>query len=431
MSREPLSSTVRPDSIVFVAPYPPFPLNGGAAIRRHRMLTGLAREFDVTFVTLSRHPGTNRPLMTREELRDLLPGMEVLTLTRSEPFARGTALARSRAILSRHSFELRPFMAPSLTRGVHEAARAHQAAIVHFDFHMVGEPVPVPGAVNVLSTHNVDHRVKRGNATYKRGRRRVWAELDWRKRRRETVKAWRAADLCLAVSDLDAAPMRAAGVRRVEVIANGTDPVDQLPLPRRRPDDPVRIIFVGSGRYPPYSRGIRWFINDVLPRVRRQVPAVFDVVGAPPLEPLDAAGVNYLGQVPELRPHYERAHVAVVPFFEGSGTRLKIPEALNLGRPVVSTSRGAEGQPVNPGRHYLQADDPDGFAAAIVEVARRCENPEHELQPMLASGRAAVAGVLWPQLIDRAVQLHREEIERTRSGPGSLSLRSEELVGSV
>ena len=67
-------------------------------------------------------------------------------------------------------------------------------------------------------------------------------------------------------------------------------------------------------------------------------------------------------------PYFEEAHVMVVPLRAGSGTRLKILEALAVGRPVVTTRIGCEGLDVVTGRHLLIADDPEPFARGVINA---------------------------------------------------------------
>src|SRR5207247_2851983 len=82
------------------------------------------------------------------------------------------------------------------------------------------------------------------------------------------------------------------------------------------------------------------------------------------------AGVRITGTVDDVRPYVAEASVCVVPLRVGGGTRLKIFEALAMGKAVVSTTVGAEGLPLVPGTHFLQADDPAEFAAAVVAALR-------------------------------------------------------------
>ena len=134
-----------------------------------------------------------------------------------------------------------------------------------------------------------------------------------------------------------------------------------------------RVMFLGSMDWMPNQDGVSWFVREVWPAVLARHPqATFHIVGrSPPAEirALSAIpGVTVVGGVPDVRPHLAEASVVVVPLLVGGGTRLKIYEAMAMGRAVVSTAIGAEGLPVRPGEHYLAADDPASFAAAVCEL---------------------------------------------------------------
>src|SRR4030081_631065 len=95
----------------------------------------------------------------------------------------------------------------------------------------------------------------------------------------------------LAVSEPDARAMREGGARRVELCPNGAPPVERLPLPARSAGEPLKLLFVGTGRYLPNERGIAWFVRDVLPRIEARVPVIVEVVGHPPPRAVKAPGV--------------------------------------------------------------------------------------------------------------------------------------------
>lgn len=182
------------------------------------------------------------------------------------------------------------------------------------------------------------------------------------------------------------------------------------------------MLFVGSGAYSPYERGLAWFVREVVPRVRARTPMRFEVVGQRPRRPITAEGVSYIGHVPTVAPSYESAHVVVVPVFEGSGTRLKLLEAVAYGRPVVSTRLGAEGLPVRAGEHYVEANDAEAFAAAVVDLADRWRHPDFDgLLRMLSQAREAIEPLFWPNIVARLVTLYRTELEAltARSRPAA------------
>ena len=282
--------------LIFAAAGLDLPPRGGAALRTHRLLTGLARDFAVTLVTYAHGENTNYQALSHEEIDAALPGIDVVTV----PGPRGDK--RLRQLLSvprRASFEFGRFATPRFRRALREAAQRTGAGVVHFDGPGAALSGLVPGAVNAFAPHNVEHRIIAGTAEAATGARRRWSLLEARRMRREEEQLWREADLCVAVSELDAEAMRAGGAREAVVVPNGTDPVDPLPPPIRAAGEPVRVLFVGVGNYWPNEHGIAWTVREVLPLVREQTDVVFDVVGSPRKDrPVQAPGVTSTGASP-------------------------------------------------------------------------------------------------------------------------------------
>jgi polysaccharide biosynthesis protein PslH len=395
--------------LVFASRRMPHPPTNGARVRTSRLLKGLSSAFETTFVVFEHPPGSGDAGCTGDELRDLFPGVEVVIVPAASTNKR---VAQAGTLLSPRSWTFGRYRNAAFHGALMSTVARRGPAIVHLDDQGVGQYGPIPGALSVLATHNVEYRIVQGTARADTGARRAFAAVDWRKLKREEERLWRRMPLCLAVSETDAAIMRAAGAARVEICPNGTDAVAPLPVPRRTAREPLRLLFLGSASYDPYERGIAWLVRNVLPRVRERMPVAFDVVGVPPLRPVTAPGVRYVGPVPSVTPSYERAHAVVVPVFEGSGTRLKVIEAMAHGRPVVSTALGVEGLPVEDGRDYLLADDPRRFADTLVRLGAILEGEDGEMSRMLASARAAIAPLFWDRIIADLVALYRSESAR-------------------
>ncbi len=321
------------DDLLFVARRPPWPLTNGARIRTHRLLRALSTEFRTTLLTFAHHASSADGALDREELEDSLPRVDLVTVTGLGPGKRCDQLFS--LVRRRRSWNFGRYELPALRDALHEASIDGPPAIVHFDDPGVARFGPLERTVSVYAPHNVEHQILQQAAVHAPGARRFFNAVDARRVAGEERAAWRRFDLCLAVSELDARVMRAGGARRVEICPNGTDPVTALPPPTIGADEPLRLLFVGSGSYGPYERGVAWLVGEVLPALRDIVPAVLEHVGTPPRRPVRAEGVIYHGLVDSVTPYYERAHVVVVPVFEGSGTRLKVIEAMVHGRPVV------------------------------------------------------------------------------------------------
>jgi glycosyltransferase involved in cell wall biosynthesis len=395
--------------LLFVARTAPFPLLNGAAVRTHRLLTGLAESFDVTFITLEHEPGSPHAHVTVAEAQRLLPGIRVIA---TPGLGSRKRAAQLRTLASRRSWECGRYALPELRALVAAQVERLRPAVVHFDDIGTGLVGPFESVFSALAPHNVEHRIVRDVATASTGARRVFGLLDSRKVRREELSLWKRMRLCVAVSELDANTMRAGGARHVEVCPNGTDRVSKLPPPRRSPSEPFRVLFVGTGTYQPNARGLRWFVENVHPIVRESVPTVLEVVGPLPRSRVEARGVEYVGPVPELAPYYARAHAAIVPVFEGSGTRLKVVEAAAWGRPMVSTALGAEGLPLRPGEHFVRGETAEEFAGGLTSIARWCESGAPALDHLLRRARSAVEHLFWPDIAARLADTYRQGVER-------------------
>jgi polysaccharide biosynthesis protein PslH len=366
--------------LLFVARFVPWPALSGAPIRMQHLLVSLAEAFDVTLI--AHDAGEEAPVA--------LPGVRYVPVHHRSGSKR---LAQLAGLPWRRSYGYGRYATTALRRAVLANAPAR---LVHFDDPGSALGGRVPGAVNVVAPHDIESRITLGGAAQGDVARRTFAAIDGRRQAREERAVCRAMDLCVAVSDVDAALLRQAGARRVIVCPNGTDPVPRLPPPSIDRHEPLRLLFVANGDFAPNARGLRWLIEEVLPLV--PVAHALDVVGRPPARPLRSPAVLYHGRVPDLRPHYERAHVAVAPIPFGSGTRLKIVEAMAHGRPVVSTAAGAEGLPVRAGRDYLESDTPAEFAAALAALAADLAAGDGRLERMLAAARVAAEGLFWPSI---------------------------------
>ena len=397
--------TERP-KLVFAARRAPFPLVTGARIRTHRLLSGLAQRFDTTFVTFEHAPGSPDGHVSREQMLRELPGIKVVCGPGCGP---GKRRRQARTLLSRRSWEYGRYWLPAMRSTLEQLVASEQPQIVHFDDLAVAQFGPLAGVVNVYSAHNVEYRILEGTVRTSHGLRRRFAQLERRKVEPVERAVLQSMSLSLACSEIDAADMRAAGAR-VVICPNGADPVDLLPTPARAAGEPLRLLFVGSVSYRPNQQGLEWFIQEVLPRLRQAGTAVeLEIVGAPARSLPAAPEVRVRGVVPSLQPFYEHAHAAIVPVLYGSGTRLKVVEAMAYGRPVVATAIGAEGLPVTAGSDYFQADDADTFSAALLTLANQCEHNRAQLERMLTRARAAVTPLFWPRIVGELAERYRVE----------------------
>jgi glycosyltransferase involved in cell wall biosynthesis len=269
-----------------------------------------------------------------------------------------------------------------LAREVSAAAAGGDVVVVEHGW-LLGYLPRTGSAVVVL--HNVDSELVRELP----GRSTAWDVAAYRALERRLAR--RA--LVTVVSERDA--MRIPGA---VVVPNGADvPADVSPVPADGP-----VVFVGSMGYPPNVAAVEWWVREVW---RPELPPL-TVVGQNAAAALahltgNEAGsgrLRVIGEVPDVTPWLEQARVVAVPVISGSGTRLKVIEGLAHGRPVVTTTKGAEGTGATA-EHVLYADAPADFAHAV----RRLLDDDELAARLARTGREFAKELSWDAAGDRFV----------------------------
>jgi polysaccharide biosynthesis protein PslH len=350
-----------------------WPSTAGGRIRSLETLSCLSRRHDVTVLTT--HGPTDDPegLVRRlPHCRQVISVPFVAPRLGSVPFA----LALAGSWLSPLPLELWKWRVRVVREHVRQLAADGAADICIADFLVSIPNIPrSPRMPVVLFEHNVEHMIwQRLAALESRPWRKALVEIESRKMRRAERQACAAADLVVAVSDEDRRRLEAlAPGSRCVAIPTGVD-IEYF-KPSARPVVPNRLVFTGSMDWYPNEDAILFFTEAILPRIRSQIPDVsVTVVGRNPTARLraaaESAGIAVTGTVDDVRPYVEDAALYVVPLRAGGGTRLKIFEALAMGKAVVSTTVGAEGLAITPGLDVALADQPEEFAQTVVELLR-------------------------------------------------------------
>ncbi len=265
----------------------------------------------------------------------------------------------------------------TMRRKIQTLLSSHDIQLVHLDMLHLGEYINVCHEKPVvLVEHNVESvLLRRRMENESNPLRRAYLYYQYRKLRRYEARICGRADHVVAVSDIDAGLLRdLSGAPNITAIPNGVDTTyfQNNGQPSRNHD----LVFVGGLTWSPNCDAIRYFCAEILPRVAAELPDVMlTVVGkSPPNRRIrDIAGnprVRLTGLIDDVRPLISEAGAYVVPLRVGGGTRLKILDALSMGKAIVTTSVGCEGLDVEHGRHLLIADEPEGFARAVVQVMR-------------------------------------------------------------
>lgn len=367
-------SASRRKRLLFVSPRYLFPADSGGKIRTASILRGLrGGHFEVHLA--SPLPRASAAVDSRElnEICDRFVGW---------PAAGGGALfhwTRLRHLASALPVSVATDYSRAGRRTIEaELRRKPDLVVVDFPHAAMLAPPPYP-CPSVLFTHNVEAEIFRRHAEAAADplRRALWRSQASKMARYERALLASFAAV-VAVAERDRDHFREAyGAEHVCVIPTGVDleHFTYSPSPLLAPGSAASVVFTGSMDWMANIDGIEYFMDQVWPLVARARPdARFVVVGRNPpaalVERALARKLNwtFTGFVDDVRPYVRAAHAYVIPLRVGGGTRIKVYEAMALGCPVVSTSIGVEGLPVERGHHYVEADAPGDMAAALLAL---------------------------------------------------------------
>lgn len=291
--------------------------------------------------------------------------------------------------------------------------------VVHLDTVFLRPYVEQLQAPFVLNHHNVEsHLLARRSANGSRAARAFYAREARKVTEAERVLSLQA-ETNVMVSDTDAERLQSIipGARTC-VVANGVD-LDFFRLPPVAEASPREAVFLGGMDWFPNKDAMEWFATDIWPALAAAPGGVLDrmtVVGREPAPLLRTAAaadprIDVTGFVDDVRPYVARAALFLCPMRVGGGTRLKILDALAMGRVLVSTAVGVEGIPMREGEHYLRAETPQEF---VEQMTRAAGDPA--LRDRLgAAGRALVEREYgWAPLGDRLEAAYASAARGTR-----------------
>jgi glycosyltransferase involved in cell wall biosynthesis len=248
----------------------------------------------------------------------------------------------AKGIVATHSVTAGRFWNPALATLVRAAAAEGPLDLLQVEYQqMVPYVSGIPARCRVLDLHNVESSLVASYAKARRGPSSVLYRAESVALRRMERRTLRAFDQVVVVSEKERSrlPMSPPSVL---LCPNGREPAGVLPAA----DHPT-VAFVATMGWAPNVDAAVWLGREIWPLILRQVPdARLLLVGKDPAPEVQALGndqIEVTGTVSEVAPYLQRARVVVAPLLAGGGTRLKIMEALDTGRPVVATSVGCDG----------------------------------------------------------------------------------------
>ncbi len=400
--------------ILVLARQPPVSLDNGSRIRTHALISQLTLAADVHLVAFDTQPGSSLARESADTVSAAVPGVAEVTLVQPRASSkRGTQLG---TLLGGDSYLFRQHRSAAMARTLARVIDEFEPDLLHCDNLLLGEfarSVP-PAIVTVIAPENVESiLMRRMAATTDSPLRRRLYQREARLLARWEKTHMRDYDLSLAVSEDDARHFQNLGANAVCIpngVARHRTPQPVAPI---REGEPLRLLFVGSGSYEPNRVGVAWFVQSVLPLLGEAAATELTLVGSG-WEWMSHPQCRLAGRVASLDAYYATHHVAVAPLRSGGGSRLKVAEALAKGIPLVGTTVGLEGYPLQPHVHALLGDTPEQLAAHLRWLERALREDTAAVDRQVAAAFGVIERCFWDETGARLLTVYRETIARKR-----------------
>ncbi len=346
------------------------PPDSGGKIRSFHIAKELAKNHQVTLFTFYvEEPNDEHP-----KLAPVFEKVVTHPLKISSGRGFGEALGYLAHFFAPLPHSLSKYCRPEVARHLREVLLAEKYDIILCDFVNAAPVVPFDLGIPVVTfTHNVEAMIWKRH--WEVAVNPVWKfvfQREYEKMRKAELDYLRRSVHVLTVSDTDTDFFaKDINPAKITTIPTGVDTDYFQPADGEEPES---LVFTGSMDWMPNEDGILYFVEAILPLIRKPRPNTkLWVVGRRPGKKILALaesdpGIAVTGRVEDIRPSIAKGSVYIVPLRVGGGTRLKIFEAMAMGKAVVSTTIGAEGLPVTNGSDIVLADEPKHFADAVCRL---------------------------------------------------------------
>lgn len=354
----------------------PFPLYTGKKLRTYNLLKRLQQKHQITYVCYGKE----------DEKKLSLHNVKFIKLKNKIIDQKGILFYLS---LLSNIFSFNPYIvdrhySQSMKETINTLMKKEQFDLIHCEWtpytHVIRDILPYP---SVLSAHNVESQIWQRYFELERNfLKKYYIYLQWKKIFRYEKEICKLYNEIATVSSIDKILFEKwFGCKNINVVPNGVD--EEYFMPSNSKVKPNSMVFTGSLDWRPNQEAVRYFLHEIFPLIQKEIPQVsFTVVGREPPEWFrkfveQFKNVNIESTVEDIRPYIAGGALYVVPIRIGGGSRLKILEALSMGKLVLSTNIGAEGLEVRDGEHLFLRDTPESFAEAAIEMLAHAEKYEY------------------------------------------------------
>ncbi len=366
-----------PPRILFLCIRMPYPPVDGGSIAMWNMVQGFARAGWEVSVLAVNTPKAYVALSSLPDTARSAASWSAITMeTRPNPFD-----ALGNLLFSRKSYHVTRFWHRTYEEALKELLASQDFDVVQIETAIMGVYAPTvrkhkPKALIALRAHNIEHEIWERRMANERNPLKAYY-LDVTARRLKTFELGLLTggnvDVLVPITQRDADQFKKLGwTGKTQVCSSG---VVVKPAVTQSPPEPLSVFFLGALDWEPNLEGVWWFLKEVWPGVKSQSPdAKFYLAGRNMPQSLAryrAPGVEVVGEVPDAQVFMEGKGVMIAPVFSGSGMRVKLAEAMAVGKPIVATKLAAEGLAVKHGQHLMMADSPELFRDHLLSLLSR------------------------------------------------------------
>ncbi len=397
--------------ILLLTPALPFPLHQGGALRNFGVLRGLHDAgHHLTLISFHEGSAEGTPLPTLcDRIETVAPPPRAL-------------IHRLRDLISSRQPDLaRRLESPAFRERLRSVLQQKQFDLVQFEGLEMAIYLPLvrhlqPSAKLIYDAHNAEFALQRVIADVESGSRSrlpaaIYSRIQASRITRFERSICQQADAVIAVSSEDAAALRSFRTdRQVHILANGIFASDYAAPQQGLELRGAVLVFTGKMDYRPNVDAMQWFTSAILSKIRAACPdARLYIVGQKPHSSLETLrqddSIEVTGWVAQVQPFLHAAQVYVAPLRMGSGTRLKILEAMAAGCAVVATSAAVAGLDAEARAALIIKDSEADFANSVIYLLQDGEQRAKQGQ----QAQQVVCKLYdWSALIPRLLNIYRD-----------------------
>jgi len=366
--------------ILFLSTENPYPPVGGHHLRTFNILKILAREHKIYFIAFAQDENEFNYIA---DIKKYCETVNIYPISKTG-YNLGFLSLAAKNLFSRYPLVAQRYFIKEARERVKEILTRHSIDLIHVDMLALGQFRKILNqSPAILTNHNVESlRLYRLMVIARNPLIKSYLFYEYMKLRDFEKRICPQFDMCIVVSNYDKNYLEnLCGTKNFAVIPNGVDIEYFKPLPEK-----VRrkhLVWVGGMSGPYNADAVDFFLDRIWVHIKSEEPGTtIDFIGESPTrklreKALQDSNIKIYGFVPDIRPIVQQASVFVAPIRSGSGTKIKILNAMAQAKAVVATTNAAEGIDVIVGEHILVGDEHEDFAKKVVYLIRNCEIAEN------------------------------------------------------